>query len=63
LKEFVDHSRVVGLILFWYRLRLFVGVPEHLDALQDLVLHVEFIEIHLKWIEGLNAGDAFLGSW
>ncbi len=42
-------------------LRPLVGVPECLDALQDFVLHLEFIEIHLEWVEHRNAGDVFLG--
>ena len=63
LEEFVDLGHVVSLILFWYRLRPFVGVPECLDALQDLVLHLEFVEICLKWIKGRNAGYASLGPW
>ncbi len=63
LKEFVDHGRVVGLILFWNCLRPSVGVPECLDALQDFVLHLEFIEVSLEWVERGDAGDVFLGPW
>ena len=61
LKEFVDHARVVGLILFWNHLRPSVGVPEGLDALQDFVLHLEFVEVSLEWVECRDAGNVFLG--
>jgi len=40
LEEFVDHGRVVGLILFWYTLRPLISVPECLNALQDFFLHL-----------------------
>jgi len=62
LKEFVDHDRVVDLILFWDCLRPLVGVPECLDALQDFVLHLEFIEVCLEWVKCGDAGDVFFGS-
>ncbi len=61
LKEFVNHGRVVGLILFWDCLRSSVGVPECLDALQDFVLHLEFVEVGLEWVKRGDAGDIFLG--
>ncbi len=61
LKEFIDHGRVVSVILFWYHLRPLVGVPEGLDALQDFVLHLEFVEVRLEWVKRGNAGDVFLG--
>jgi hypothetical protein len=61
LKEFINHGRVVSLILFWNRWRPLVGVPEGLDALQDFVLHLEFVEVRLEWVKRGNAGDVLLG--
>jgi len=61
LKEFVDHGRVISLVLFCDRLRPLVGVPEGLDALQDFFLHLEFVEVHMEWIKCRNAGDVFFG--
>ncbi len=58
LKEFLYHGRVVSLILFWNCWRPLVGVPECLDALQDLILHLEVVEVRL---ECRNAGDVVLG--
>jgi len=38
-----------------------VGVPEGLDALQDFVLHLEFVKVRLEWVKRRDAGDVFLG--
>ncbi len=62
LKEFLDHGGVISLILFWNFLRPLVGVPESLDALQDFVLHLEFVQVSLEWIECRDAGDVLLSS-
>ncbi len=62
LKEFLDHGCVISLILLWNCLGLLVGVPEGLDALQDFVLHLEFVPICLEWVEAGDAGDIFFGS-
>jgi hypothetical protein len=61
LKEFVDHGRVVGLILCLNRLRPLVGFPEGLDALQDFLLHLEFVEVSLEWVECRDVGNVFFG--
>ncbi len=45
-----------------YSLRPLISVPERLDALQDLIMHLEFIEVCLKWIEGGNTGYRFFGA-
>ncbi len=48
--------------MLWDCLRPLVGVPERLDALQDLDLHLEIVQVHLERIEGRDARDGFFGS-